>query len=237
VSGAITRTTCWSARQCFERATALDTQAEHVVQQLDQLSHDVGMTCEDGTRCTEHQAAVNFIASALELVEHLVVNMKSGFALPPTPGSGLPRLPVVPGLHQRPVEQPPGYKPPAVAAAPAPAVAAAAPEPPPPPPPPAPTRRTRAAPPPRPPKPPKADGRRRSATNGRAQAQADARAQGLLHTADMLAALSLSKGGFHQARKQGRVPEPHQYRRGMPFWTAEQLAGCTTRGAPGRTAS
>jgi hypothetical protein len=148
-------------------------------------------------RIEEHQAAVDHIAALLELVEHLVANLKGGFALPPTPvAHAAPRRQAVPATHARPIQQPPGYKEPAA-------------------------RKLH----------PAADGRRDGGRgNGRAMVLAHHRAQGLLGTADMLNALRISKGAFHVARNEQRIPQPQCYDRGMPFWTREQLAQCRIRG-------
>jgi hypothetical protein len=204
----VTAATCWSVRQCIERAAALDSQSDAVVAQLDQLEYQIDMT-EGIPRWSEHQAAIDHIAALLQLTEHLIVNLKSGMALPPTPGTvAAQRREPVPATHTRRVEQPPAYKPPPPAATP--------------PAPPAPKK---------PSKPSKQDPRQAPTYNGRAETLQHLRKQGLLNTADMLAALRISKGAFHVARHQRRVPEPSLYDHGMPFWTREQLAQCRMRGS------
>jgi hypothetical protein len=113
----IDRSNCWSARQCFERAAALDTQSDAVVAELDAMTRELWGNLDDAGRCSEHQAAIDHIAALLTLVEHLVANLKGGFAVPATPAPP-PRLPPAPPVtYQQPQAQPPSYKPPAEAPA------------------------------------------------------------------------------------------------------------------------
>jgi hypothetical protein len=114
---AVTRDTCWSVRQCTERAAALDAKADGVVQGLDAFETELGIGVGAfGSRCEEHQAAVTFIGQLLELVEHLQANLRYGFTMPATPAPA-PRLPPTPPVtYLQPQAQPPSYKPPAVEA-------------------------------------------------------------------------------------------------------------------------
>lgn len=111
---AITRANCWSVRQCTERLAALDQRSDAVVAELDAMTRELWGNLEDAGRCSEHQAAVDHIAALLELAEHLVANLKGGFALPPTPvqpAASRPQAPPVTRLQ--PIAQPPSYKAPA----------------------------------------------------------------------------------------------------------------------------
>jgi hypothetical protein len=209
----ITHATCWSVRQCIERAAALDAAADGVVAQLDRLEYPAdGFLRAAPPRWAEHQAAVDHIAALLQLTQHLIVNLMSGYALPPPPGATPRRPEAVPATHPRRVAQPPAYTP--------------RPPKPAPPPPPAATPRA-----------PKPDRRKDSTRNGRQAALAAAARDGLISTPDMVRALGISKGGFYAAREAGRIPAPHTWRCGMAFWRPEQLAACTTRGAPNRNAA
>lgn len=78
----ITRATCWSVRQCTERAAQLLQRSEDAVAELDALLDDTfGVT----PRCPEHQAVVTQLDHLHTLVEHLLANLRFGFAAPLTP--------------------------------------------------------------------------------------------------------------------------------------------------------
>jgi hypothetical protein len=112
----ITRDNCWSVRQCTERLAALDQRSDGIVAGLDAFAQEIFDRMEG--RITEHQAAVDHIAALLELAEHLVANLKGGFALPPTPEvTSAPRTPTPPVTYLQPIAQPPGYKAPAASPA------------------------------------------------------------------------------------------------------------------------
>jgi hypothetical protein len=114
----ITRDNCWSVRQCTERLAALDQRSDAVVAELDAMTRDLWGNLEDAGRCSEHQAAVDLIAALLDLAEHLVANLKGGFALPATPEvTSAPRTPTPPVTYLQPIAQPPGYKAPAASPA------------------------------------------------------------------------------------------------------------------------
>lgn len=112
---AVTRATCWSVRQCDQRAAALDAKADTVVKDLDALIDDLGLDVAAG-RADAHQAAVTLVSQLLELVEHLQANLRYGMALPPTPTAPAVAAPppTPPVTYLQPIAQPPSYKPPPV---------------------------------------------------------------------------------------------------------------------------
>lgn len=176
----ITRENCWSVRQCFERADQLSDEAEG--------SDDA------------------LVRRQRELIAHLCVNLKAGFATPMTPEPGRPRVGMPPVMYSQPTPMP---KP------------LAAPRPP------------KVPPPPKEPKPRKKRERKPESTdpNGRVAARQAAQDRGLLGLPQMLAALCMTKGGFYAARAAGRIADPVEYTHGMPFWSREQLETARVRRA------
>jgi hypothetical protein len=116
----ISRTACWSVRQCTERAAALEARADVVVRDLDAFEGELGIGIAGGfdSRCEEHQAAVTLIGQLLELADHLQACLRYGFALAPTPAAATPLPPTPPVTYQQPQPQPPSYKPAAAIAGP-----------------------------------------------------------------------------------------------------------------------
>jgi predicted DNA-binding transcriptional regulator AlpA len=91
----ITRATCWSVRQCKERAAQLLLASDDVVTTLDGQAEEFGFgPIEHGSRCAEHQAAVTQLDHLHTLVEHLLANLAGGFGAPATPfKAGSPAAP------------------------------------------------------------------------------------------------------------------------------------------------
>jgi hypothetical protein len=81
----ITIANCWSVLDCERRAAALNASATAAVEALDELGHEAGMVGDDGSRCLEHQDVVNAMHALFVLVDHLLVNLKGGMAIPRTP--------------------------------------------------------------------------------------------------------------------------------------------------------
>lgn len=203
----ITRDNCWSIRDCFERADRLNDQADDLMR--------AGRLSDGSFTASLVDMPLDLLARRQrELIAHLCVNLKAGFATPVTPkGMATARPSMPPVVYSQPSPMP------------------------------KPLRAVKAAPPPapklqKPPKPPKAPPQvgyerlgAQAAAVVRAQVRADAEASGLLGLPQVLDALNLSKGAFYKAQRAGRIEAPVEYRKGLPFWKPEQVARARIRKA------
>ncbi len=192
----ISRDNCWSIRDCFERADRLNDEADELVR--------AGRLSDGSFTASLVDMPLDSLARRQrELIAHLCVNLKAGFATPVTPkGMAILRPSMPPVVYSQPSPMPKPLR----AVKPAP-------------PPPAPK-------PPKAPKPPPQVGYERlgakAAAVARANARADAEAKGLLGLPQMLEALGMTKAGFYKARNGGRIEAPVEYQKGLPFWKPEQ---------------
>lgn len=198
---AITRTTCWSVRQCVERAAALLQASERVVAELDAMAAEIGMHVERSpasyTRCAEHQAIVTQLDHLHTLVEHCLANLRHGFAAPATPDPAPPR----PASPPMPMARKPAKPEPAAA----------------------PAAETIGQFPPKP-----APAPARTQTQARKDVleriRAEAARDGLLDLPTLAQRTGLAVATLYQYRSAKLLPDPYTRRSGIPLWHESQVA-------------
>lgn len=204
----ISRDNCWSIRDCFERADRLNDEADELVR-AGRLSDG------SGTASLLDMPLDTLARRQRELIAHLCVNLKAGFATPMTPkGMATARPSMPPVMYSQPTPMPKPLR--AVKPAPLPPA-------------PKPQKPAKAQ------KPPPQVGYERlgakAAALSRAKTRADAAARGLLGLPQMLQALGMTQAGFYKARNAGRIEAPVEYQKGLPFWKPEQAERARIRKA------
>lgn len=192
----ISRDNCWSLRDCFERADRLNDEADELVR--------AGRLSDGSFTASLVDMPLDLLARRQrELIAHLCVNLKAGFATPVTPnGITVPRPSMPKPLRAVKPAPPPAPKPPKPPKAPKP-------------PPQIGYERLGA----------------KAAALSRAKGRADAAARGLLGLPQMLQTLGMTQAGFYKARNAGRIEAPVEYQKGLPFWKPEQAERARIRKA------